>query len=462
MKKMIEKRNSRLKLIGLVLLCVIGIVLLFMSPLSAGVITAMLAIPAGIDLTDKEKAAMQAVVDAVNKEVEKLSKGYITEEKFSELATSAIKEYLKDNDPSKARILELENALKAQGLEIMSLKENRRESIKSFSRSVADTYVKNLESIKQLRDNRTGMLSFEIKEVSPMTTGTHVTGESGLMETLEAGVTRIVRRVPFLRDIMNTANTTSPIIKYVEYTSPSGDAAATGEGVKKSQVDFKLVVRSAEAKKITAFIKVAEEMIADIPFIRGEIDNDLMERLDLEVDAALLSGDGVDENLKGVLTYAPAFSAGIFANTVERANKFDVLRTAVAIIFNNNFIPNYIVLNPLDSASIELTKGEDGHYVLPPFIASNGKIIGSVPIIENSGVTAGSFLVGDFMKANLRIRQDSILRVGYENDDFIKNFMTILVETRMAHYIKNNHLNAFIKGDFATAIAAIAAEESVS
>lgn len=462
MKKLIQKRNGRLRLFGLLVLCALSLVTVFMAPLAAGVMAATLALPVGIDLTDKEKAAMQSVVDAVNKEVDRLSKGYITEAKFSELATAAIKDYLKDNEPGKAKILELENALKTQGLEIVSLKEGKRETLKSFGQNVAEAYKANVEAIKAIKTKQGGMIAFEIKDVGTMQRDTHVTGVSGLMETLETGLTRIARRLPFLRDIMNTANTTSPIIKYVEYVSPQGDAAATGEGKKKSQIDFKIVVKSAEAKKVTAFIKVSEEMIEDIPFIQGEINGDLVERLDLKIDADLLSGDGEDDNLKGLLEYAPEFAAGSFANTVERANKFDVLRTAVALIYSAHFIPNYILVNPLDAASMELTKAEDGHYILPPFITADGKRIGGVPIIENAGITVGDFVVGDFTKSNLRIRKDGVLKVGYENDDFTNNLITILVEARMVHYIKTNHLNAFLQGDFATAIAAIAAEENPS
>ncbi len=33
--------------------------------------------------------------------------------------------------------------------------------------------------------------------------------------------------------------------------------------------------------------------------------------------------------------------------------------------------------------------------------------------------------------------------------------MTVLVEMRAAFYVKSNHARAFVKGDFATAIAAL-------
>ncbi len=167
MKKLIEKRNGRLRLFGLIMLCAFALVTVFMAPLAAGVMAATLALPVGIDLTDKEKAAMQAVVEAVNKEVDRLSKGYITEAKFSELTTAAIKEYLKENEPSKAKILELENALKTQGLEILSLKEGKRETLKSFGQNVAEAYKANVEAIKAIKTKQGGMIALRLRTLVP-------------------------------------------------------------------------------------------------------------------------------------------------------------------------------------------------------------------------------------------------------------------------------------------------------
>lgn len=418
----------------------------------------------GVELSEKEEAFLNVVKDQVKSLVEKNEKGYISDTKLNETLTAKWKEWSKEL--SEGDLKKLNDALDKQGLEIVAIKEHatHREELKSLPVELINAYNKNIDKITALRE-KGGMISFDVKDafkaVGTMTTA-NVTGESGLLETLEAGLTRIVRRIPFLRQLMNVATTTSPTIQYVEYTSPEGDPGQTAEGVKKTQVDFDLVVRKADVKKTTAFIKVSEEMIEDVPFIQGEINNDLMERLELKIDSQLLSGDGDGENLKGVLEYAPDFAAGTFASTVSAANRFDVIKVAVATIISNHFIPNYIVLNPLDVASMELTKSTDGHYVFPPFSTADGTRISGIPVIQNTGITAGDFLVGDFSKSNFRVRKDATLKVGYENDDFTKNLMTILVEARTVHYIKNNHLNAFVQGDFATAIAAITSDEAAS
>ena len=58
-------------------------------------------------------------------------------------------------------------------------------------------------------------------------------------------------------------------------------------------------------------------------------------------------------------------------------------------------------------------------------------------------------------KDNLRIREEMNIQVGYVNDDFTKNLVTVLAEMRACNYVKSNHFGAFVAGEFATDIAVI-------
>ncbi|MDD2286505.1 MAG: hypothetical protein PHQ11_14035, partial [Paludibacter sp.] len=134
------------------------------------------------------------------------------------------------------------------------------------------------------------------------------------------------------------------------------------------------------------------------------------------------------------------------------ANRRDVLRTACAIIAKNNFSATAILLNPSDSALIDMQKNSQGSYI--NIMASDG-VTTQVPVIENTGVTVGTYLIGDFSKSNYRIRKELTLVVDRCESDLLENKFTFLVELRGVHYVKSNHLNAFIKGTFASDIAAI-------
>jgi HK97 family phage major capsid protein len=299
-------------------------------------------------------------------------------------------------------------------------------------------------------------MNLDVNAVGTMTITNNYSGGTVALSQLEAGVARIARRMPFLRQLVNTAGTTSKYITYLQSNGQEGGAGMTAEGAEKTQADFNLVETSVEVKKITSWIKVSKEMIADLPFMRNEINNELMELVELKLDEQVLSGNGSGNNLTGILQNAVAWSAGGFALSIASPNEYDVLRVAISQIQGTEFNPNYIVLHPEDVAKMELNKTTTGEYTYAMHYSADGVVrVKSIPVVENTGITAGTFLVGDFTKSNLRIREDLNIQVGYVNDDFTKNLMTILCEARAVHYVKSNHYNAFVKGTFSTAKTAL-------
>jgi HK97 family phage major capsid protein len=274
---------------------------------------------------------------------------------------------------------------------------------------------------------------------------------------LEQGVTRIVRRAPFLRQIVNAGVTLSKYITYIEQANIQGGAGMTAEGADKSQSSFDLVERQAVTQKITAFIKVSKEMIADLPFMQREINTELMELVALKLDAQILSGDGTGNNLVGILENATPWAVGSFAGQVAIPNQLDVLRVAIAQIETALFQPNYIVMHPTDVAKFDVTKTVYGEYTQPMIYTDlNGvKRYNGIEIIVNTGIDVDTFLVGDFTKSNLRVREEMNIQVGFVNDDFTKNLFTVLCEARATHYVKTNHYGAFVAGNFTDAIVAL-------
>ena len=111
-------------------------------------------------------------------------------------------------------------------------------------------------------------------------------------------------------------------------------------------------------------------------------------------------------------------------------------------------------MNSADLVSLKLTKDTTGNYIFPISMPGISEVI-NVPVIANPRMTSDKFLVGDFTKAQLRIREDVNIQIGYENDDFTKNLVTILAEMRAAAFVKSNHTKAFVYGDFSDAIASL-------
>jgi hypothetical protein len=120
-------------------------------------------------------------------------------------------------------------------------------------------------------------------------------------------------------------------------------------------------------------------------------------------------------------------------------------------------VANYALVNPMDLAFIQMAKTAYGSYIAPPFSNTGFTQIGGLTVIGTSVVAPGDFLVGDFTKFHVRIREEFIIDMGYDGNDFTHNLITIIGEMRAVSFVRQNDVNAFLSGNFATALAAIAA-----
>lgn len=277
------------------------------------------------------------------------------------------------------------------------------------------------------------------------------------LSTLEAGVNRIARQITKVRNTMNIGSTTSKFVTYIQQTLQSS-ATWIGEGAVKNEGDLKYQEVSVEVKKVAGFIKISKEMLDDLAFVRNEVNTDLMETIDNQIEDNLLNGNGTGVNLNGVINQAIAWSAGTFANTVVSANLADVIRTAIAQIETAKFTASHVVLHPRDVAKLSLSKTSVGEYTYASFMVNpvtGEPSIAGLPIVSTTFMTEGTFLVGDMMRSNLRMRENMNITVGYEGDDFKRNMVTILAEARLVSFIKANDTGAFVKGTISTAIVAL-------
>lgn len=330
---------------------------------------------------------------------------------------------------------------------------------KSFSEQVADNVKIKGADIAALKNNRGASVSFDIKAVGTITTANYSGGNVGLT-AWDGEIGRLVRREPFLRQIVSVRPMGEQGIAWAEMANPEGGAGMTAEGALKSQYDFDMVERREVAKKITAYTKATKEALQDLPSLQALINQELVDIIELKLDEQMLTGDNTGQNLKGISAYATAFSVATTALAlgVTRANRYDVLRAAawqIANLGKGRFVPNYALVNPIDAAVMDLTKTADGIYVAPPFTTAQGQTIAGLRVIANTGVAAGDFYVGDFRKVILGIREEININIGYENDDFTKNLVTILAEMRAAQYVKTNDAGSIVKGTFGTAITAL-------
>lgn len=266
-----------------------------------------------------------------------------------------------------------------------------------------------------------------------------------------------VGQLPYLGTVMSglfrhapVSASSNGVIRYYDQNAITRNAASVAEAAQKPESAITWIERTLTLEKIADSIPVSKEAWMDVSFIKSEIDRLLNINLALKVDDLLYDGDGVTPNIKGVYTSAAAFdaSASPYADAVNDANIYDLIAATSVNISNNKqskYAPNVVLLNPVDVWKYKVLKATDGHYILPPFVTADGQTIAGMRVIETSQVAANTMVVGDFRFGTIYDLEGINIEMGYVNDQFIKNSMTILAEQRLGLLIRTVDADAFNK-----------------
>jgi HK97 family phage major capsid protein len=137
--------------------------------------------------------------------------------------------------------------------------------------------------------------------------------------------------------------------------------------------------------------------------------------------------------------------------------RFDVIRFAILQAALAELPPSGIVLHPTDWALIELTKDENGRYIIGNPAGEAQPRLWGLPVVPTQAMGLDKFLVGAFSTAaQIFDRQTARVEMSTEDsDNFRKNLVTIRAEERLGLAVYRPE--AFIKGDFSDAITDITA-----
>ena len=369
----------------------------------------------------------------------------------------------KSADLEKA-IAKLEGKLEAMAEKAVSVKPSRK--ARNLGEAMSMTYEKNLSSIQDAVEKRQS-INLEVKEMTingDYTDANGNLGEGVALTTLDTEIDKLPRPVRRIRQIANVGTTSSKFVTYIQQTAQpfgnfeggEGTEGWTAEGILKPAGEIKYEEVSVEVKKIAGTIKVSKEMLADLAFVRSEINSELMQSIEQGVDWAMINGSG-GAQITGLLNAGlPNYISGVFAGVVPGANILDVIRILKAQVQAANQEPTHVLLHPEDVAKLEISKSSTGEYTFPYWM--NGQLLVSgLTIVPTTNIAPDTIVIGDFSKLIVKIREDVNMTVGYENDDFTRNMVTILAEARLVQYIKNNQLDAFVTDSITAVIADIVA-----
>lgn len=382
---------------------------------------------------------------------------------LKELDTEALKALQSKKFAENETVESLKKTVKELSEDLKFVKDNANQDVqhKSFEQQVYEQLNAQKDALGSIKGNENKSVTISVKAPATETTGNvtlpTATPSSYTYQQLDA-VIPATERVPFVQDFTDNAPTNQVAIAWADEVSSEGDAEFIGEGIVKPLIDIDYEIRYSEAKKVAGKIKVSEEALTDISFMNAEITRKLKQRHDLAKQDGILNGNGAGANLKGIVEYAAGFAAGGLALAVDEAQNYDVIVAAynqILVTSDSNYIPNAVFVHPTDATLMKLTKDTDGNYIMPPFTNQNGDLVNGVRVVQNTKIPLGYFLMGDFSKSHVRNYVDFSIRIGYTGDDFEKNLVTILGESRVHHYISENEAKAFVYDQFSVAKTAL-------
>lgn len=225
-------------------------------------------------------------------------------------------------------------------------------------------------------------------------------------------------------DLFGRKTISAPVYSWNVYSSTTGSAGTTAEGVTKNKLTYVYAPKTATLQKITGLIKVTEELFDDAPYVVDAINNDLVNDLNAARQAAamstLLATSGIQTD---TVTYSTAVD--IFAKIIE----------AAADVEEDTGIPaDAVVCTPALWVILRSAINGDGDfYAGNPFGTSEYSRLFDMKFVKNANLTANHILVGNFERGAELVSKNDGVRVDSTNSndvDFEKNLVSIRAEAR--------------------------------
>lgn len=282
--------------------------------------------------------------------------------------------------------------------------------------------------------------------ITSITTDTDGAAGDLVQTTRVPGIVAPPERRMTVRDLITPGRMDGSTLEYVKETGFTNNAGMVAEGAKKPESTMKFDLVNTSAKVIAHFVKASRQILSDASQLASYIDGRLRYGLRFKEEQQILNGDGTGQNLLGIIPQASAFVPPFDPAGTE--TNIDNIRLAMLQAFLAEYPPTGHVMNPIDWARIELLKDTTGRYIIGNPQGSIGATLWNLPVVETQAIAVDKFLTGAFkLGAQLFDRWQARVEVATENeDDFVKNMVTILAEERLALAVYRPE--AFVYGDF--------------
>lgn len=247
---------------------------------------------------------------------------------------------------------------------------------------------------------------------------------------------RPYQRPLVVADLFSTGAITGTVLQYPVFDELEGNAKMVEETGAAPQVHWKDPTwKQDKIGKVASFFGISEDMMDDLSWVIGEINDAAQYDLKLQEESQLLSGDGSENNLTGL------FNRGIQTMDKDELSDADRLsKAALQITTTTNFQADAYVMNPLDFWKLTIAKDANGNYLN----LTDGAKLWNIPTVATAAITEGTAMVGAFKSAKVLRKGGLVVKMtDSDTDDFLHFKQKCRVSERLGLQVK--YPKAFVK-----------------
>lgn len=393
----------------------------------------------GEESAKKTAAEVAAAEKRINDKTTEVTKGLVSKEDFDKFKSE---ELAKINEKL-AEIDKLTGAIKDQGTKLDDLTKQTSAQPKSFDQFIEDTVFPQLKTLKD-QSKPLIITSGEMKAAGIQSIAGSIEAQSNVPSSpylpgigTDLEIFDILRNPNFILNRVDVGRTNQSRLAWANETQYLGSPAEVSEGGEKPQIEHRFKVEMSQYKKMAAWFKITEELEEDAPQLATRLRRMLQEDVIRGFDDAIQAA---------VIAAAQPYAGGEGLNgAIEDANYWDAIFAMMAQVMVNHF-PNVntVALHPFTSVAVQADKNTYGYWE-PPF---RERIQNA--LVEANKVAAWKALVGDLTQYKVDIYKEFTIKVGWVNDDFIKNQFVVLGEIKYHRYISDARKQAIVYHDIRT------------
>ncbi len=247
----------------------------------------------------------------------------------------------------------------------------------------------------------------------------------------QLGVSDLVTRIPVDSDAVEWIRVTGVTNNAAIVAEASATAGASGQ---KPESAMAFVRKTTPIETVAHWIPATTRTLSDVRRLRAEIEAFLRRGLERGLDVQIIQGDGVGDNLTGVLTdtdiLTQAFATDLLVTT----------RKALTNIQVNWQVgePTAYVFHPADWETLELTQDNEARFYFGGPMARLTPVLWGIRVVTTLAMTSGTAVLADWREGMLFDREQTQVSASNSHADFfIRNMVAILAELRAGFGIRS-------------------------